>query len=186
MNHQSRFDAWYRVLGAGALGWPRGMVRGERWEEGFRMGNMCMPVAGPCWCVAEPIQYRKVISLQFKEKKESVSILVFYKWSSFGASLVAQKVKHLPAMQETRVWSLDWEDPLEKETATHSSTLAWKIPWPEEPGRLHTVHGVTKSQTQLSNFTFFLSFTLFRYSNFIKKTKKRLTYVGLEMRRPNL
>ena len=45
-------------------------------------------------------------------------------------------VKHLPAMQETRVQSLGREDPLEKEMATHSSTLAWKIPWTEEPGRL--------------------------------------------------
>ena len=53
---------------------------------------------------------------------------------SFLASLVAQMVKRLPAMQETRVQFLGWEDPLEKEMATHSSTLAWKIPWTEEPG----------------------------------------------------
>ena len=45
-------------------------------------------------------------------------------------------VKNLPAMQETQVQSLDWEDPLEKEMATHSSILAWRIPWREEPGRL--------------------------------------------------
>ena len=48
-------------------------------------------------------------------------------------------VKRLLAMQETRVRSLDWEDPLEKEMAAHSSTLAWKIPWTEEPGRLHSM-----------------------------------------------
>ena len=52
---------------------------------------------------------------------------------------MAQKVKHLPAMQETRVQSLDWEDPLEKEMVTHSSTLAWKMPWTEEPGRLQSM-----------------------------------------------
>ena len=51
-----------------------------------------------------------------------------------GASLVAQRLKRLPAMQETWVRSLGWEDPLEKEMATHSSTLAWRIPWVEEPG----------------------------------------------------
>ena len=51
-------------------------------------------------------------------------------------TLVAQTLKHLPTMWETRVLSLGWEDPLEKEMATHSSTLAWKIPWMEEPGRL--------------------------------------------------
>ena len=53
-----------------------------------------------------------------------------------GASLVAQTVKRLPAMRETQIQSLGQEDPLEKEMATHSSTLAWKIPWMEEPGGL--------------------------------------------------
>ena len=52
------------------------------------------------------------------------------------ASLVAQQVKNLPAMQETWVRSLGWEDPLEKGTATHSSILAWRIPQTEEPGGL--------------------------------------------------
>ena len=52
------------------------------------------------------------------------------------ASLVAQMVKHLPAMRETWVRSLGWEDPLEKKMATHSSILAWKIPWMEELGGL--------------------------------------------------
>ena len=52
------------------------------------------------------------------------------------ASLVAQTVKRLPAVWETWVRPLGWEDPLEKEMATHSSTLAWKIPWTEEPGGL--------------------------------------------------
>ena len=51
------------------------------------------------------------------------------------ASVVAQMVKNLPTMQETWVRSLGWEDPVEKETATHSSILAWRIPWTEEPGR---------------------------------------------------
>ena len=54
-------------------------------------------------------------------------------------SLVAQTVKHLPIMRETRVQSLGREDPLEKAMATHSSTLAWKMPWMEEPGRLHSI-----------------------------------------------
>ena len=57
----------------------------------------------------------------------------------YYASLVAQMVKHLPTVQKTRVQSLGWEDPLEKEMATHSSTLAWKIPWTEEPGRLQSM-----------------------------------------------
>ena len=60
---------------------------------------------------------------------------------SFGnlASLVAQRLKRLPGMREIWVGSLGWEDPLEKEMATHSSTLAWRIPWREEPGRLQSM-----------------------------------------------
>ena len=65
------------------------------------------------------------------------------------ASLVAQMVQNLPAMQETQVQSLDWEDPLEKEVATHSSIVAWRIPWTEEPGGLQSK--VSQSWTQLSN-----------------------------------
>ena len=65
-------------------------------------------------------------------------------------------VKRLPTMQETQVHSLGREDLLEKQMATHSSILAWKIPWTEEPGRL-AVHGVTKSQTQLSDFNLHLN-----------------------------
>ena len=61
-------------------------------------------------------------------------------------------VKRLPTMREIQVQSLGGEDLLEKEMATHSNTLAWKIPW-KKPGRLHTVHGVSKSQTRLSDFT---------------------------------
>ena len=52
-----------------------------------------------------------------------------------GASLVAQLVKNLPAVQETQVRFLDWEDTLEKGLATHSSILSWRIPWIEEPSR---------------------------------------------------
>ena len=57
----------------------------------------------------------------------------------YWASLVAQMVKNLPAMQETWVWSLGLEDPLEKEKATDSSTLAWRIAWTEEPGGLQSM-----------------------------------------------
>ena len=54
------------------------------------------------------------------------------------ASLVAQMVKNVPSMRETRVRSLGWEDPLEEGMATHSNILAWRIPWREEPGGLHS------------------------------------------------
>ena len=70
------------------------------------------------------------------------------------ASLVAQIVKSLPAVLEIQVQSLGQEDPLEKEMATHSSILAWKIPWTEESDRLQSMG--LQSWTQLNNFTFFL------------------------------
>ena len=59
--------------------------------------------------------------------------------SSSGKSLVAQMVKNLPVMQDTWAQSLGQEDPLEKGVATHSSILAWRIPWTEEPGRLQSM-----------------------------------------------
>ena len=71
---------------------------------------------------------------------------------SLRASLVAQRIKCLPAMQETWVQSLGWEDPLEKEMATHSSTLSWRIPWTEEPGGLQSMRSedTTERDTPLS------------------------------------
>ena len=66
---------------------------------------------------------------------------------------MAQMVKNLSAMQETRVQFLGWEDPLEKEMATHSSILAWRIPWTEEPDGLYSPWGRRESDTteQLTN-----------------------------------
>ena len=64
---------------------------------------------------------------------------IWYTLLGMSASLTAQTVKCLSTMRETRVRFLGWEDPLEKEMATHSSTLAWKIPWTEEPDRLQSM-----------------------------------------------
>ena len=68
------------------------------------------------------------------------------------ASLVVQMVVNPSTMQETRVWSLVWEDPLEKEMATHSSIPAWRIPWTEEPGRLQSM-GFQRVRHQLATNT---------------------------------
>ena len=59
-------------------------------------------------------------------------------YTLYRSSLVAQMVKNLPAMQEMQIPSWSWEDPLEKGMATHSSVLAWRIPWTEEPGGLQS------------------------------------------------
>ena len=81
------------------------------------------------WCITWG---RK--ELDMTERLNWTEILVY-----IGAFLVAQRLKHLPAMQETQVRSLGWKDPLEKEMTTHSSILARRIPWTEKPGGLQSV-----------------------------------------------
>ena len=66
-------------------------------------------------------------------------------------------VKNLPAMQEPQVWSLDWEDPLEEDIATHSGILAWRIPWTEEPGGLQSM-GLQRAEHDWVASTFTLGF----------------------------
>ena len=76
-------------------------------------------------------------------------------FSKHQASLVAHMVKPLSAMQETQVQSLGWEDSLEKGMAAHSSTLAWKIPWMEKPGRLSPWGHKESDTTERLHFHFF-------------------------------
>ena len=78
--------------------------------------------------------------LSMKKGMQNISLILFMmKISWESASLVAQTEKNLPAMQENWVLSLCWEDPLENGTATHSSLLAWRIPWTEDCGRLQSM-----------------------------------------------
>ena len=72
-----------------------------------------------------------------------------------SSSLVAQRLKRLPPVREPQVWSRGQEDPLEKEIVTHSSILAWRVPWMEKPGRLQSMG--SPSRTQLSDFTYVLT-----------------------------
>ena len=85
-----------------------------------------------CTAVVRWLPFTNVI-LHYKRKVWFLFLLTMH------ASLVTQMVQHVPTMQETRVQSLGWEDLLEKAMATHSITLAWKIPWMEEPGRLQSM-----------------------------------------------
>ena len=87
---------------------------------------------------------RKKKTLFEYTNKDILVFTSFYKKS--GASLIAQLGKNLPAVQETQVQFLGWEDPLEKEMATHSSILAWKISWTEEPDELQSI-GLQESDT---------------------------------------
>ena len=76
------------------------------------------------------------------------------------ASLVAQMVKRLPAMWETQVRSLSWDNPLEKEMATRSSILTWKIPWTEKPGRLQSMGSQRVGHDWVTSLSFFLIFSV--------------------------
>ena len=87
-----------------------------------------------------PIKHKLDILIEF-------SILLL----SLLPDTLAQMVKNLSAMQETQVGFLGLENPLEKGMTTHSSILAWRIPWTQEPDMLQSVHGVAKSQTGLSD-----------------------------------
>ena len=79
-----------------------------------------------------------IVKFEFKKCESSYIISLSQGYFGYSGAL-AQSVKDLPAVQETQVRSLGWEDPLEKAMAPHSSTLAWKIPWMEEPGRLQSM-----------------------------------------------
>ena len=80
------------------------------------------------------------------------------------ASLVAQTIKHLPTIWETWLWSLDREDPLEKDMATHFSILAWKILWMEEPGRLQSTESQRVEHDWATKFFFWIhKFMLLAY-----------------------
>jgi len=81
-------------------------------------------------------KYITILLVWYKEETDRKCVKFKQYMKNGWASLVAQMVKKLPAVWETWVRSLGWEDPLEKETATHSSILAGKIPWTEEPGGL--------------------------------------------------
>ena len=105
---------------------------------------------------------------------------------SDGASLVSQMVKSLPEMQETQVWSLGQEDPLEKGMATHCSILAWRVPWTEEPGGLQSVRSQrVRHNWATNNFTFIRSdiFQVVKWQKINseqlkKKGKKKLWATG--------
>ena len=111
-----------------------------KWKVTVKSLSRVRPLATP-WTAAHqaPLsmgfsrqEYWSRVSLPSPKKINTV----LYNWQRHSTSLVAQAVKHLPRMQETWVQSLGWKYLLEKEMATHSRILVWKIPWMQKPGRL--------------------------------------------------
>ena len=111
---------------------------------GFHWFQFCFILDHHSWL------FRLCIRSSFLWLKELTCIL--------NTSLVAQMVKNPPAMQETQVWSLGWEDPLEKGVATHCSILAWRIPRTEEPGGLQS-GGWKRVRHNWAMFTYFFYLT---------------------------
>ena len=123
-------------------------------------------VCTPPWVIYNVIIFiSKHLQLQYRVYSVLFQIFlvrIIFFWQSYRlyrASMVAERVKCLPTMQETQVWSLGQEDTLEKEMAPHSSTLAWKIPWMEEHGRLPSMG----SQRVRHNWATSLSFSFHRF-----------------------
>ena len=123
----------------------------------------CWPHKKTCWSYP-PFFTELLFHLLLLTLRCSIWILLlvfspqfkFHPWTR--VSLVAQSVKCLSAMQETRVQFLSQEDPLEKEMAPHSSTLAWKIPWTEKPSRLQSMESQKSDMTERSHFSLSFKF----------------------------
>ena len=135
LTHWKRPWCW-EGLGAGGEGDDRGW---DGWMASRTQWTWVWVNSGSWWWTGRPGVLRFMGS-----QRVGHDWATELNWWLTWASLIAKSVKNLPSGQETWVWSLGWEDPLEKEMATHSSILAWRIPWTDEPGRLHIVHGVAR------------------------------------------
>ena len=106
-------------------------------------------------------------------QREACGLIIFGYWTS----LVSQMVKCLPTMRETWVRSLGQEDPLEKEMATHSSSLAWKTPWTEEPGRLQSI-GLQRVGHDWATSLHFIGISSFMQSYSFAKSPAHWEYIS--------
>ena len=131
----------------GAVGW---LLRSPSLEPFQLIAQSCLLLLAKVSTYASRTMQRKGAW-----RKGNLLALKFH-FTSLWASLVVQMVQNPPAMQETWVWSLDWEDPLEKGMVTHSSILAWRIAWTEEYSRLQSM-GSQRVGHDWATFTYFSS-----------------------------
>ena len=160
-------------VGAAELmtGAPPASAQGSQLPGPFMWMNLFVPTWALCFCGEAPALLWLTLRLwspTFWHQGQASWKTISHAWGAGDGfrviqaqytycaltSLVAQAVKRLPAVQETQVRSLGWEDPLEKEMATHSSTLAWRIPWTEESGRLQSMGRKESDTTERLHFHF--------------------------------
>ena len=143
---------------------PPGILLGKQWSENSKSISAIL------------------FFLVFSGESKHIKCNTSWKCTLFDAhiwmsSQVAQMVKCLPATWETWVWSLGWEDPLEKEMATHSSTLAWKIPWTEEPGRLQSMGSQRVGHNWATSLSFFMFFLILGSAESVPQARMRLEHL---------
>ena len=134
--------------------------------QGNKCSQLCLTLCDPVDCSLPGSPVHRIFQARILEwgampssrgssrcRDQTCVSCIAGRFFSTGASLVAQKVKHLPAVQETQVWSLGWEDPLEEGMAVYFSILAWKILWTGEPGRLWSIgsQGVGHDRSNLAH-----------------------------------
>ena len=130
-----------------------------------------------------------ILYISYISRKVQRKIFLRIQWSTLASltqcSPVAQMVKNLPAVQETQVWALGQEVPLEKGMTTHSSILTWRIPWTEKPGRLQSM--VSQSQTRPSKLHIhFLILIIWLQHHLINETNRKLFMCVWEFFQVNL
>ena len=127
------------IPGSGRFPWRRAWQPPPVFLPGESQGQKSLAGFSPWDCRVRQVRSDRAHTCMYSRVHMSITISPFIPPLPSLASLVVQMVKHLPATRETQVRSLGQEDPLEKEMATHSSMLAWKIPWMEEPGGLQSL-----------------------------------------------
>ena len=133
-------------------------TKGEReGGEGQERGKGLIEV----WTITYKINKIQGYIVKYRECSQYFKIITM---KGVCASLVAQTVKNLPAVQDTWVWSLGWEDSLEKGMAIHASILAWRIPWTEEPCRLQSIGHKQLDRTEQLTLSLFTYVYIYKYT----------------------
>ena len=153
--------------GSGRFPWRRAWQPPPVFLPGESQGQKSLAGFSPWGCRVRQVRSDRACMCIYSRVYMSITTSPFIPPLPSMVSLVVQTVKHLPATRETQVQSLGQEDPLEKEMATHSSTLAWKIPWMEEPGGLQSLPSLFPGNHKVFCFYFYTCNSVLLISSFL-------------------